>query len=248
MSEIDIYAKHQALLESKEVVNAKLRADTEWCNPMLAAWWWEGISSWLGQGFGSRPSRQRPHIDRSLKGVWAVGMTDAKIEWVIKRMANVVLLAGDWEDGWKRAVTPAILNRFNRGTGVFLDPPYAGDRVKGLYAEDDHLNKRITEWANEVPGHVRVVIAGYADEYPDLRGYAAVPWKAPNGYAQEGNKRRAGEVLYVRQPRRKVVRGTPSIPSRSSGTRRIQRKPAARHDDGLGQDSGGDPNGAPAPA
>jgi len=252
VSEIDIYAKHEALLDARDAINEKMRADPTWCNPMLAAWWWEGISSWLGSGYGHRHARQRPHIDRSLKGVWATRMTDDKIEAVAARMANVILLAGDWEEGWKRSCTPAILGRFDKSTSVFLDPPYAGDRAKGLYAEDAHLNKRITEWALDLPGHVRVVIAGYEDEYPELTrpgsGWKLVPWKAPNGYAQESNKRRAGEVLYVRTPRRKVVRGTQAVPSGGSGARRVTRKPAAGHDDGLGQDGGGSPHDPTPPA
>lgn len=247
VSEIDIYAKHEALLEARDVVTDKLRADPEWCNPLLAAWWWEGISSWLGSGFGHRHAKQRPHIDRSLKGVWATRMTDDKIKAVAERLANVVLLAGDWTDGWKRACTPAILNRFDKSTSVFLDPPYAGDRQQGLYAEDASLNAQITAWALELPAHVRVVIAGYGDEYPELtrRGWLLVPWKAPNGYAQKDNSRRKGEVLYVRRPRR-FVRGTQAIPSRGGGAGSDEGLPAAGDDDGQRQDGNGHPNRAPA--
>jgi hypothetical protein len=210
VSEIDIYAKHEALLADREVVTEKLRADPEWCNPLLAAWWWEGISSWLGSGFGHRHARQRPHIDRSLKGVWATRMTDEKIEAVAARLANVILLAGDWQDAWKRSVTPAIVNRFDRGVGVFLDPPYSGNRQAGLYAEDAHLNEQVTEWCLTQPRHVRIVVAGYDDEYPALAqsGWTAVSWKAPNGYAQEANVQRHQETLFF-SPTKRIIRRQP---------------------------------------
>lgn len=211
VSEIDVYAKHNALLAQRAVVNDKLRADPDWCDPALAAWWWEGISSWLGSGYGHRPAKQRPHIDRSLKGAWAVGMTDEKIEQVMRRLANVILLAGDWEDGWKRACTPAIVKRFNRGVGVFLDPPYAGERMEGLYAEDQSLQERIVEWSLRMTSdhrHLKVVVAGYGDEYPEFvkAGWLVVPWKAPNGYAGGKNDRRKAEVLYVSTRKRVIPR------------------------------------------
>ena len=216
VAESDLRAKHNALLGVRDFINEKL-VDPVWCDPLLAAWWWEGISSYLGSGFGHRPARQRPHIDRSLKGAWANGMTDAKVEWVVQRLANVVLLAGDWQDAWKRSATPAIINRFNRGVGVFLDPPYAGDRSAGLYAEDQSLNQQITEWCLLQPRHVKVVVAGYDNEYPALKvaGWNVISWKAPNGYAGKTNKRRGAEVLYVKRDRRVIPRGRVSSVGRA---------------------------------
>ena len=216
VSEIDLRAQHNHLLASREGLNEKLAADYTWCDARLAALWWMGISSYLGSGFGHRAARQRPHIDRSLKGAWATGMTDEKVEKVMRRIGHVIVLAGDWQDAWRRSATKAIINRFDRGVGVFLDPPYSGGkRATGLYAEDQHLNKDVTEWALDQPHHVRIVIAGYADEYPDLAaaGWDRIYWKAPNGYAQKDNSRRKAEVLYVRVPpfrRRRVTRANPA--------------------------------------
>lgn len=214
VSEIDVRAKHTALHNARASVTEKL-SDPAYFDPELAAWWWEGISSWLGSGYGWRMGKQRPHIDRSLKGAWAKGMTDKKLQMVADRIGNVILLSGDWQDPWKRAVTPAIINRFNRSVGVFLDPPYAGKRQKGLYAEDQHLNEQVTEWCLAQPRHVKVVLAGYADEYPALieAGWETIEWKAPNGYAGKSNSRRQAEVLLVR---RRVIRrrGTASLSER----------------------------------
>jgi site-specific DNA-adenine methylase len=252
VSEIDVYAKHAALLEQRDVLNDKLRADPEWHNTMLAAWWWEGISSWLGSGYGHRLARQRPHIDRSLKGAWATGMTDAKITAAAERLGNVILLAGDWKDPWRRAVTPAIINRFDKSVGVFMDPPYVDTaRQKGLYAEDAPLNVQITAWALAQPSHVRTVIAGYADEYPELHadGWTLVEWRAPNGYAGKDNNRRKAEVLYLSPIRRRLVRrGTTPLPGGSRRSDRRATEPAAGDGDGIGQDGDGDLRGPEAPA
>jgi hypothetical protein len=212
VSEVDVRAKHAALINARSSLTQKLD-DPGYFDPELAAWWWEGISSWLGSGYGWRNSRQRPHIDRSLKGAWAKGMTDEKIDRVADRIGNVILLSGDWQDAWKRSVTEAIINRFDKGVGVFLDPPYMGDRAKGLYAEDLHLNEEVSDWCLAQPRHVKIVLAGYVDEYPALidAGWEAVQWKAPNGYAGKGNSRRQGEALLVRR-RRVIRRGASSVP------------------------------------
>lgn len=203
VSEIDVRAKHRKLLDARETLTKELD-DPHFFDPELAAWWWEGISSWLGSGYGWRMSKQRPHIDRSLKGAWAKGMTDEKLQRVADRLGNVIILSGDWQGAWKRSVTKAVIDRFNRGVGVFLDPPYAGIRAKGLYAEDQHINQEIIDWCLGQPRHVKIVLAGYDDEYDALRqaGWKVIPWKAPNGYAQESNQRRHNEALYVRRFRR----------------------------------------------
>src|SRR4051794_2709524 len=52
VSEVDVAAKHTVLLDQRGVLTDKLRADPDWYDPKLAAWWWEGISSWLGSGWG----------------------------------------------------------------------------------------------------------------------------------------------------------------------------------------------------
>lgn len=193
VAEIDITAFHARLLNAREVLTTKLMDDPDYYDTELAALWWTGISSWLGSGWGWRPAKQRPHIDRSLKGIYAAGCTDERIASVAARLSGVVVLCGDW----KRTCTPAIINRFKGSCGVFLDPPYAGDRQKGLYAKDAHVRDEIQDWCHTVPNHAKVVIAGYEGEY-DLPGWRQVYWHAPNGYAGQANQRRAQEVLYIK--------------------------------------------------
>lgn len=220
VSELDEYAANEALIAARCGLTAKLRDDRRFYDPELAGWWWAGMSSWIGSGFGHRHARQRPQIDRSMRGLYGLGMTDDRIAAVAARIANVTLLADDWEDGWKRAVMPYFAKRFTT-VGVFLDPPYSGDREKGLYGEDVHLRERIVEWALAQPENVRLVIAGYADEYPEFAAvrpasgfrWDQISWSVPNGYAiRNANiERRNSEVLLVRKRVRLVRRRTEPI-------------------------------------
>lgn len=201
VSEVDIYAKHKALLEVRPKLTERLADDAWYFDSRYAAWWWQGVSSWIGSGYGYKLARQRPHIDRSLKGAWATRMTDERIAAVAARLSNVVLLSGDWTEAWNRAATPAIVKRWSGpSVGVFLDPPYVTtERQKGLYAEDKPLNKAVTEWClNERLG-AKVVVAGYRSEYPALEeaGWEIMRWNQPNGYAGNANKRRAEDVLFL---------------------------------------------------
>ena len=206
VSEVDIDAKHRRLLELRGALTLRLRDDPFYFDAMLAAWWWQGISSWLGSGYGYRPSRQRPHIDRSLKGAWATRMSDDRIAAVSARLSNVILLAGDWTDAWSRSCREAIVQRWkpaDRNVGVFLDPPYVrasrNGRAKGLYAEDKSLNAQVTAWCLNERHDAKVVVAGYEHEYPALveAGWEVKVWKQPNGYAGQSNTCRDQDVLFL---------------------------------------------------
>jgi hypothetical protein len=142
-------------------------------------------------------------------------MTDERIAAVAARLSGVILLAGDWPEGWKRACTEAIIQRWKPpyiNVGVFLDPPYAQTartaRAKGLYAEDRPLNEQVTDWCLNKRHGARAVVAGYADEYPALieAGWVVQDWHQPNGYAREANQRRAQDVLFLSPPGTRVIR------------------------------------------
>lgn len=201
-SEIDLHARHAYLLERREELTARLLADPTFCDPLLAGWWWWGISSWFGSGWGWRPGRQRPHIDRSLKGSHRTPLEE--LERASRRLRNVTLLCGDFE----RAVSDAILARFER-VGVFLDPPYSVEtgRQAGLYALDSsqEADVRAQTWALEHGAHARIVFAGYAA--PILEAWEQTEWAAPNGMAAEVNDNRKQERLWYSPSCASVQRG-----------------------------------------
>jgi DNA adenine methylase len=207
VAEVDMQAYQRLLVDQRGVITPKLESDPTYSDPHLAAIWWMGISSFLGSGWAWRNARQRPHIDRTLKSVYSASMTDERIAQVAARLATVVILSGNWDKAWARVATSAILSRFST-VGVFLDPPYAGKRSKGLYAEDMHLHDEVLSWCRQVPLHVAVVLAGYDGEY-DLP-WRRVRWKAHNGYAAEANNRRSQEILYVKEAGVRYLRRPPT--------------------------------------
>jgi len=231
VAEVDVWAAQVRLIERAEGLTEHLRTSPYYFNAPLAGLWWYGVSSWLGSGFpGRRPARQRPHIDRSLKGLHARGMHDDRVLSVAARLANVVLLADDWQEGWLRVFGGArnpdsVIDRWAKhdppgSVGVFLDPPYArvtagSARSGGLYRRewDADMTARLRAWCvdhTEMP-HVSVVLAGYDDEY-ELPGWNGVEWHAPNGYAQEGNARRHREVLLMNPAAWRRFEGTHLAP------------------------------------
>lgn len=209
LSETDIEARHRWLVEQRPDMLDHLRRNPEWFNTKAAAYWWQGVSSWLGSGWcrsldPAHVARQRPHIDRTLKGLYAVGMSDDRILNLAGRLANVTLLCGDWTDAWRRPITTSVLNRLGDGAiGVFLDPPYTHDtgRTAGLYTDDASLSDDVFTWCvdNGDNPNVRIVLAGYFTEYENLtaHGWAVAEWTRPNGYAPESNRRRDHDVLFV---------------------------------------------------
>jgi site-specific DNA-adenine methylase len=207
VAEVEVTAWQRRLHDEADTLTLALRGSVEWCDLELAALWWAGVSSWLGSPTfpGHRVRYQRPHIDRSLKGLYSAGVTDQRVLSAAARLSNVILLAGDWQDAWRRAVTTSILNRWRRGTvGTFLDPPYAkvtagSPRAPRLYRDEwtAEMSLGVRAWAiehGEAENH-RIVLAGYDDDEP-IDGWVAHDWRTPNGYAQASNERRHADVLW----------------------------------------------------
>jgi hypothetical protein len=80
------------------------------------------------------------------------------------RLRRVRVCCGDW----RRVLTRGAL-AYGDTVGVFLDPPYLGDvRTRDLYRVDNHdIADAVREWAiaNGNDRHMRIVLAGYADEH-----------------------------------------------------------------------------------
>lgn len=49
--EADLHARHRSLVGCKKVIAARLEADPNYCNAMIAGWWVWGISAWIGSGW-----------------------------------------------------------------------------------------------------------------------------------------------------------------------------------------------------
>lgn len=51
VTEVDLYARHQALVAARDELRTKLELNPRFCDPELAAWWIWGASTWIGQGW-----------------------------------------------------------------------------------------------------------------------------------------------------------------------------------------------------
>lgn len=150
-----------------------------------------------------KPSKQMPRTFRGGSGIHA---TRYKIEGnslqeffnlLGERLRNARIICGDW----KRVLTPSVTHYIGL-TGVILDPPYDGDRVKDLYPVDDpHLSgdgrtisEDVREWAieNGDNKNLRIALFGFEEEHgpfmPDT--WNMVSWSTRGGY---GNQRK-GDV------------------------------------------------------
>ena len=100
------------------------------------------------------------------------------------RLRHVRIVNGDWH----RVCTHGALYTLSVGkkgpAGVFLDPPYAAtERTSGLYASDADgrdLAAECREWCREHGDDpdLRIVLAGYDTEHPDLEaaGWSVYEW------------------------------------------------------------------------
>ena len=113
-----------------------------------------------------------------------------------ERIKHVKLLCG----GWKRCVSPGILNAYTDGNqvaGVLIDPPYSHElRDNHLYAQESAtVAAEAASWAreHEHDRNLRIVFCGYSDETMsehEFPGWDTVKWKATGGY---GNQKKKGK-------------------------------------------------------
>lgn len=219
VAELDLTARHLALLAKKEELTARLEADPEYCDPKLAGWWIWGASSWLGSGWctgegpwvleggrvvkkkrGRGVNKQLPHLGVAGKGVnrKVVSLYDY-FEALSSRLRRVRIACGDFERVLSYSVTT-----MHGLTGVFLDPPYEHGGDKRMYAEYGDASARAEAWAKEHADDplLRIVLCGYGDEHDALLeyGFEKVPWKNRRGYQkvrEDGTHSGHNEALWV---------------------------------------------------
>lgn len=198
ISELDLNARHTWLIRQRGELQEAIRADPNYYDAQVAAWWVWGICQWIGGGWCKEWRQQRPHrrhrgnqrpmkdfvgIHRQgrprakLQGVHSASHADTLIEYfeaLAHRLQRVRILSGDWT----RLVTPAM-TWGNGLTGVFLDPPYSVDRDE-VYAEDSFtVAQDVRAWAVENGGNpsLRIALCGHPEEHDMPSEWAAYDWK-----------------------------------------------------------------------
>ena len=210
-NETDLFARHMWLVQQSEGLLARLHADPDYYDALIAGWWAWGACNWIGSGWcsgkgpwtlvdgevvrnaGQGVNRKLPHlgdagqgVNRQLPHLGNAGRGDFIRDWLSKlgaRLRDVRVTCG----GWQRVLTDSVTTRHGL-TGVFLDPPYtkgamdyAAGGVGGALAND------VRSWClkNTTNPLLRIVLCGHAGEHDELlnHGWSARLWAARKGYA-----------------------------------------------------------------
>jgi site-specific DNA-adenine methylase len=218
INEVDLYARQQWLVQRAESLAGELEADPLAYDLQAAAWWAWGASCWIGSNWATDGRRAKPNmtprgVNRLSLDTWDIDgylpinrSLREYIQALSARLRQVRVLCGDW----KRCVKPSEM-KVSGSVGVFLDPPYAGNRQKELYYHDDPMTEAVTKFCQEWGDMVRIVLAGYDDEY-DLPGWHSEGWTGRRAFSSSketaNHDNRHRERLWVSPacPRRVIQR------------------------------------------
>jgi len=213
ITEVDLTARHIWLVHQKENLVQRLEADPEYYDAKIAGWWVWGVSNWIGSGWcsgegpwvlrggvltkGKSPgqkgiTRRIPKIGSQASGYLGVN-TDLVVyfESLSQRLRGNVckIVCGDW----KRCVTPACTLQAGIPVGVFLDPPYAGDRDMVYTHDDTSVCFDVLNWCKEKGNddRFRIALCGYRGYYDELESLGWTPyyWVTNGGYSNQSQKR-----------------------------------------------------------
>jgi len=138
-------------------------------------------------------NKQIPHAGSHTQGMLGVS-TDLAVYFdkLSSRLRGNVckIVCGDW----KRCLTPCCTIHSGIPVGVFLDPPYGGDRRKDVYAHDDtSVCFEVLNWCKEKgkDDQFRIALCGYTGYYDELESLGWTPyyWSTSGGYGNQGQKR-----------------------------------------------------------
>lgn len=207
--ENDLHARHLWLVNRREELTDRLCADPDFFDAKIAGWWVWGCGLWIGDGWctgrgpwravegkfvrerGEGPSVQRsmPGGRRGLNGIHRTTLTDlpAYLRELSDRLRKVRVLSGDW----RRALGPGSTDH-DGICGIFLDPPYAGERALVYSSDSVDVAYAVRDWAVAKGDNpmLRIALCGYNDlddSIPD--SWSRYAWSAQGGY---GNQAKAG--------------------------------------------------------
>jgi DNA adenine methylase len=213
ITELDLRARHIWLINQQEKLVQRLEADPEYYDAKIAGWWVWGINNFIGgewcSGNGAwtlqdgvlakrtNPkekgiNKSKPQIGSEVHGYQSVGVDLVSyFENLSQRLKGNIckIICGDW----KRCLTPSCTIHSGVPVGVFLDPPYAGDRDI-VYAHDDtSVCFEVLGWCKEKgkDSRFRIALCGYTGYYDELESLGWMPyyWSANGGYGNQSQKR-----------------------------------------------------------
>jgi DNA adenine methylase len=188
--EVDLTARHGALVRHLPGLRELLTADPTYCDPTLAGWWVWGLCHWIGGRFCTGPASPRlPSLSGYGKGLYTLENRDRipqLLEELQQRLRYVRVACGDWERVLSAAVTTNGCGG-NTLTGVFLDPPYPEGNM--AYATGAFDPRPVRDWAIAQGANplLRIALCGYADTWKMPADWECVTWKAKGGYGNLGD-------------------------------------------------------------
>jgi len=173
VTELDLHARHTAIIAARETLTARLRDEPEYCDAKLAGWWLYGISAWIGSGWGTSQTEQLPKLSRSM-GCHAYDYRG--LSGLAERLKRVRITCGDW----KRVLSASATTQMGT-TAVFLDPPYPGH--ERLYGDIDSVFQDVSAWAIEHGDdpQLRIALCGHAGDFESPVGWTTFEWKRKGG-------------------------------------------------------------------
>lgn len=145
-----------------------------------------------GRGVAApRLARQLPYLNERNGGESAAGDTTrgalpAYFRALSARLRRVRITCGDWT----RVLGPSVTWRHGV-TAIILDPPYRQAGRADVYGHESDVFDAVCAWAAENGDNplLRIAVCGYEGDWTPPAEWETVRWKAPGGYAGQGNGR-----------------------------------------------------------
>jgi hypothetical protein len=132
VSEVDLHARHLALVEARASMTANLMRDPHWFDAKLAGWWIWGTCAWIGSGFCSG------------RGPWVRGED------------GYLVNGGNAGQGINRQLP----HLGDAGQGINRQLPHLGDAGQGINRQLPHLGnagRGILQWLEQLATRLRGV-------------------------------------------------------------------------------------------
>lgn len=200
VSELDLHARGAWLFYRDRVDQEfveRLRGNPDWYCVRSAGWWVWGQSSWIGDNWGRRDCRSRPHLGAGIgvnrqrphlgdAGKDAGTPREAGIRMYMRQLCERVVWVRVCCGDWTRVLGPTPTHTLGL-TAVFFDPPYAVAHRDTVYGEHDSRDVardvRERYIANGNNPLLRIALCGYEDEHDMPATWDCVSWKAHGGYS-----------------------------------------------------------------
>lgn len=198
-SEIDMCARHNWVLERKELITS-LQEDPDFYDVKAAAFWVYVRSSMIGGDagmFGKEFNNRVPQLSFP-RGIHAACRRDSLVEifkQVSSRLRKVTICCGDW----KRILTNP--NFHSTPVAIFLDPPYQeGEFSSNVYEHSTDVFSEVRDWSIENGNNpeMRIALCGYeGNEMPS--DWITFEWKTGGGYGKSGKVEGRGKENATRE-------------------------------------------------